>query len=117
MVLRVLTERLSQHFQRWMTQNHFVLQPALLGSQPATLGSSLTGSSALEHLQDAFWFAVPKQKVSRSKKRMKTTVHKRIKLKENIISDPRTGEVTLMHKLPFNWEEYLPEIAKKPVKP
>ncbi len=55
------------------------------------------------------WFAVPKKRVSRSRKRMKTTVQKRIPLKKNIVFDPRTGEVTLMHKLPFNWKDYLPK--------
>lgn len=62
--------------------------------------------------QDDFniWFAVPKKKVTRSKKRMKTTAQKRIPLKKNIVFDPRTGEVTLKHKLPFNWKEYLPKI-------
>jgi ribosomal protein L32 len=54
------------------------------------------------------WLAVPKQKISRSKKRIKTTVQKRIKLKRNIVRDPRTGETTLMHRLPFNWKDYLP---------
>lgn len=57
-------------------------------------------------------FAVPKKKVSRSRKRMKTTRQKRIPLKKNIIVDPRTGEYTLMHKLPFNWKDYLPNMAE-----
>jgi ribosomal protein L32 len=55
------------------------------------------------------WFAVPKRKHTRSRKRMKTTVQKRIPLKKNIVFDPRTGEVTLKHKLPFNWKDYLPK--------
>ena len=58
--------------------------------------------------QDALWLAVPKKKVTRHKKRLKTTVQKRIKLRQDIIRDPRTGEVTLRHKLPFNWTDYLP---------
>eukprot|EP00980_Cylindrotheca_fusiformis_P002872 scaffold674_cov126-Cylindrotheca_fusiformis.AAC.11 len=56
------------------------------------------------------WFAVPKSKVSRSRKRMKTTSQKKIPLKKNIVFDPRTGEVTLKHKLPFNWKDYLPKV-------
>merc|ERR1711865_519555 len=46
--------------------------------------------------QDDFniWFSVPKKKVTRSKKRMKTTAQKRTPLKKNIVFDPRTGEVT-----------------------
>jgi ribosomal protein L32 len=63
--------------------------------------------------QDHLWFAVPKSKVTRSKKRMKTTLQNRIKMKHNITLDPRTGEVTLQHKLPFNWKDYLPETATK----
>ncbi|CAB9528731.1 expressed unknown protein [Seminavis robusta] len=59
---------------------------------------------------DALWFAVPKKKVTRSKKRMKTTAQKRIKLKQHIIDDPRTGEPTLRHKLPLKWKDYLPKM-------
>jgi ribosomal protein L32 len=65
-------------------------------------------TSILEGL--SIWFAVPKSKHTRSRKRMKTTVQKRLKLKKNIVFDPRTGEVTLKHKLPFNWKDYLPKI-------
>lgn len=53
--------------------------------------------------------AVPKKKVTRHKKRLKTTVQKRIPLKKNIIIDPRTGELTKMHHLPVNWKDYLPD--------
>ena len=60
--------------------------------------------------QEHIWFAVPKSKISRSRKRMKTTKQKRIPLKKNIVFDPRTGEVTLKHKLPFNWKDYLPKV-------
>ena len=60
--------------------------------------------------QTSIWFAVPKKKVSPGKKRMKTTRQKRIKLKTNIVVDNRTGELTLMHKLPFNWKDYLPKM-------
>lgn len=56
------------------------------------------------------WFAVPKSKHTRSRKRMKTTRQKRIPIKNNIVFDPRTGEVTLKHKLPFNWKDYLPKV-------
>mmetsp|Transcript_15594 Transcript_15594/g.28359 ORF Transcript_15594/g.28359 Transcript_15594/m.28359 type:complete len:117 (-) Transcript_15594:232-582(-) len=63
-------------------------------------------------LEDALWFAVPKSKISRGKKRMKTTLQKRIKLKDNIVIDKRTGELTLKHKLPYNWKNYLPDNAE-----
>jgi ribosomal protein L32 len=67
-------------------------------------------SLALSILDNFLWFAVPKQKISRHKKRLKTTVQNRIPLKKNIIVDPRTGEVTLQHKLPGNWKDYLPQV-------
>ena len=60
--------------------------------------------------QQHIWFAVPKSKISRSRKRMKTTRQKRIPIKKNIVFDPRTGEVTLKHKMPFNWKDYLPKM-------
>jgi ribosomal protein L32 len=56
------------------------------------------------------WFAVPKRKHTKSRKRMKTTAQKKIPLKKNIVFDPRTGEVTLKHKLPANWKDYLPKV-------
>lgn len=60
--------------------------------------------------EESLWFAVPKKKVTRSKKRMKTTKQKRIPLRQDIIADPRTGEATLRHRLPFNWKEtYIPK--------
>jgi ribosomal protein L32 len=68
-----------------------------------------TGSTELE---DSLWFAVPKKKVSRGKKRLKTTLQKRIKMKDNIVIDKRTGELTLKHKLPYNWKNYLPGNAE-----
>ncbi|KAL7478801.1 hypothetical protein ACHAW6_004554 [Cyclotella cf. meneghiniana] len=70
------------------------------------------GGSDHSTLEDALWFAVPKRKVSRGKKRMKTTLQKRIQLKDNIVIDKRTGELTLKHKLPYNWKNYLPENAE-----
>jgi len=57
--------------------------------------------------------AVPKKKVTRHKKRLKTTFQKRIALKKNIIRCPRTGEITLQHRLPENWKDYLPTFGMK----
>ena len=68
------------------------------------------GSSGGAGVFDALWLAVPKSRVTRGKKRMKTTNQKRIAKKANIITDARTGELTLMHKLPFKWKEYLPKM-------
>jgi len=93
-------------------QSQYQLQPLLIPTTTTTQGQQQQqqpSSSLLDTLQDALWFAVPKSKISRSKKRMKTTAQKRIPLKKNIIVDPRTGEYTLKHKLPFNWKDYLPK--------
>ena len=59
-------------------------------------------------ISDCLWLAVPKRKVTPGKKRMKTTLQNRIKVKDHVIVDKRTGEPTLRHKLPFNWKDYLP---------
>lgn len=64
-------------------------------------------------ISDCLWLAVPKRKVTPGKKRMKTTVQNRIKAKDHVIVDKRTGEPTLRHKLPFNWQDYLPGNAPK----
>ena len=42
---------------------------------------------------------------------MKTTVQKRIPLKQNIVVDRITGELTLRHRLPFRWREYIPSFG------
>ena len=60
-------------------------------------------------IADCLWLAVPKRKVSRSKKRMKTTLQKRIKVKHHVIVDSRTGEMTMRHRLPHNWKRYVQE--------
>merc|ERR1719464_1759970 len=92
-----------------------VILSSLSLTQPVSIPSDtiLTpkiGENRLKEQEHYIWFAVPKKKVSRSRKRMKTTVQKRIPLKKNIVFDPRTGEVTLKHRLPFNWKDYLPKI-------
>jgi ribosomal protein L32 len=60
------------------------------------------------------WFAVPKKQVTRHKKRLKTTVQKRIPLRTDIVVDPRTGQVTRKHRLPFNWKDYLLDPSSSP---
>jgi ribosomal protein L32 len=57
----------------------------------------------------SIWFAVPKSKISLSKKKIKNYAKRVFRPKENITTCPRTGEVTLKHKLPFNWKDYIPE--------
>ena len=68
-----------------------------------------SGSDGSPSLADCLWLAVPKRKVTPGKKRMKTTVQKRIKTKNHVIVDSKTGEVTLRHRLPINWKDYIPE--------
>ena len=68
------------------------------------------GGASLRVPLDHIWFAVPKKKVSRHKKRLKTTLQKRIRLRKDIVVDPRTGEVSLKHRMPFNWKDYLPKV-------
>ena len=81
---------------------------ALEGVPPVSQQVHTPSQQDLFH--ESIWqFAVPKKKVTRHKKRLKTTVQKRIPLRKDIIIDPRTGEVTLKHKLPFNWKDYLPK--------
>lgn len=79
--------------------------------------SNNNNNNSNNSIEDSLWFAVPKSKISRQKKRLKTTLQKRIKPKDNIVIDKRTGELTLKHKLPFNWKNYLPENAEYAPKP
>ena len=104
--------------QRQINRFFFFPQPPTISPQLALAGSSIPldinndNNSTTSTLEDALWFAVPKSKISRGKKRLKTTLQKRIKVKDNIIIDKRTGELTLKHKLPYNWRNYLPENAE-----
>ena len=92
-------------FNRIVGQSH---QPQILPLVAACgVGTTFT---PLPEVDQHIWFAVPKSKISRSRKRMKNTRQKRIPLKKNIVFDPRTGEVTLKHKMPFNWKDYLPKV-------
>ena len=88
--------------------------PAISSTTSAITATSNTAQIAVPYhrpvWQEALWLAVPKKKVTRHKKRLKTTVQKRIKLRRDIITDPRTGETTLRHKMPFNWKKYLPTV-------
>ena len=59
----------------------------------------------------ALWFAVPKNRTTRRRKRVKNWNKRQIYIKQNIIRDPRTGELTLMHRMPFNWKDYLPKVS------
>lgn len=89
------------------------LMDVLLGSSHSVVTTSI--SSLLQDLSNGIWFAVPKSKHSKSRKRKKTTAQKRLPLQKNIVLDPQTGEVTLQHKLPPNWKEYLlPPSAASP---
>mmetsp|Transcript_31813 Transcript_31813/g.47457 ORF Transcript_31813/g.47457 Transcript_31813/m.47457 type:complete len:117 (-) Transcript_31813:128-478(-) len=88
-------------------------QLSLAGMDALPSSSSTTNNDAKSLLDTALWFAVPKSRISKSKKRMKTTNQKRVKVKDHIVVDGRTGEVTLRHRLPHNWKDYLPDLEKK----
>jgi ribosomal protein L32 len=98
---------LSSLSQRFLLNNSFFARPELASLPSAMVPLQNDWGSAL---QDALCFAVPKQKITRHKKRLKTTVQKRIPLRKDIVVDPRTGETTRMHRLPFNWKDYLPKV-------
>ena len=92
-------------------------QPQLqLAGIPTAATPTPAAAAAPSMLQDLlqdlsiWWMAVPKQKVSRHKKRLKTTLRDRIKLRHDIVVDARTGETTARHKMPANWKDYLPKI-------
>lgn len=96
-----------------MLRQRLMFQPRLAPAvvpQLAGIPYQQSPSTASEGENTWIWFAVPKRKHTKSRKRMKTTAQKRLPVKKNIIFDPRTGEVTLQHKLPFNWKDYLPKI-------
>jgi len=97
-----------------------VLELGMAGGGPiaGTFAGAVPGGVAVSDLDlddvdvddlSTWHFAVPKKKVTRHKKRLKTTVQKRIELRRDIVTDPRTGEISLRHKMPSNWREYLPE--------
>ncbi|GMI34800.1 hypothetical protein TrCOL_g7513 [Triparma columacea] len=83
--------------------------PPLAFDAPAASSSSSPSTSSLsDDLFDSLWFAVPKSKISRSKKRIKNQRYK-LKNKTHIHKDPVTGEWTERHRLPINWKFYLRE--------
>lgn len=90
-----------------MPQLQLQLAGDSIESGTSTISKSNTSTGNPTSIADCLWLAVPKRKVTPGKKRMKTTNQKRIKRKNHIIVDGRTGETTLRHRLPFNWKEYL----------
>ncbi|KAG7341125.1 ribosomal protein bL32 family protein [Nitzschia inconspicua] len=118
-ILQVTPRLVGQHLDRSLptiantpqSASSLVLlrrSPAVQSLLTTRLSTFLPSLSSL--LRESIWWAVPKRKHTRSRKRKKTTVQKRIPLKKNIVFDPQTGEVTLQHKLPHNWREYLPKL-------
>jgi ribosomal protein L32 len=87
---------------RWTALANVRVTPALTTTTTTTTATSLFPDTS--HV----WFAVPKSRVTRHKKRLKTTAQKRLPLRQDIVTDPRTGELTRLHRLPFNWRDYLP---------
>ena len=100
--LQQLSNSLSLIFRNQFMQ---YIEPSIIGSPTNSLIEFIPNTNVLN---DYIWLAVPKRKVSPGKRRMKTTNQKRIKTKSHVIVDKRTGEVTLRHRLPFNWKSYLP---------
>ena len=88
------------------------LDPAALSSPSSSADAADKSETGVGGLFNALWLAVPKSRKTKGKKRMKTTVQKRIPKKANIVTDARTGELTLMHKLPFNWRHYLSDAER-----
>jgi ribosomal protein L32 len=84
-----------------------LLQPQLIGISEDLLPEQFDNEEDY-----SIWFAVPKRKHTKSRKRKKTTVQKRLLVKQNIMFDRRTGEVTLSHRMPFNWKDYLPKLPE-----
>lgn len=116
-MLRTFLSCTERWLHRWMMFPWYFPHPQLALAcipQQAALVQQQNNqptSSVFDNL--SIWFAVPKRKTSHSKKRLRTIYHKRIKIKNNIITDPRTGEITLMHRLPYNWKDYLPSMEGK----
>ncbi len=104
----------QQHFTPLAAAPTLQLEPSFVGGTGIENGigsaSNTNFGNNSSSLMDCLWLAVPKSKISRQKKRMKTTNQKAIKKKNHIIVDGRTGEITLRHRLPFNWKDYLPDV-------
>jgi ribosomal protein L32 len=112
-MIRALTSAATNVLRRTSDTFLSILHPPnpQLVLAPAVCGPSISAGVFNQQsptIADCLWFAVPKSKISRGKKRMKTTLQKAVKKKEHIVVDRRTGEVTLRHRLPFNWKDYLP---------
>lgn len=100
---------LSSYSARILQQFDYVFHDPSQRLSIAVDGAIDLGDTSSTKEQNNIWFAVPKSRVTRSKKRMKTTNQKRIKLRKDIVWDKRTGELTLRHRLPFNWKDHLPK--------
>ena len=91
---------------------NFFIQQSIIVPQLCLsgLGTFQPLLSYIDFSPTTFLFAAPKKRVSKSKKRMKNTLRYRIKAKPHVILDKRTGEMTLSHRLPFNWKKYIPQL-------
>ena len=107
--ISALQRQINRFFPPIAPQLSLAGVPMLDGAMNSAAAAPAESTNVLE---ESLWFAVPKSKISRGKKRMKTTLQKRIKTKQNIVIDKRTGELTLKHKLPYNWKNYLPGNAE-----
>ena len=107
------TGALQRQQQRLFFWPHLYPPPQLELAWAGVAAPQLEPASSSSLLNDlAVWFAVPKKRRTRHKIRLRTTVQNRIKLRQDIVTDPRTGELTLRHRLPHNWFDYLPPPPK-----
>ena len=112
-MIRALTSAATNVLRRTSDTFLSILHPPApqLSLSPSFCGPSISSGVVQQQsptIADCLWLAVPKSKISRGKKRMKTTLQKAVKKKNHVIVDGRTGELTLRHRLPFNWKDYLP---------
>ena len=111
--LRQWMRGVERSFHPHFLSTHFMTPSLQLAGVPLPVGAMEDDSSTITSTtptSDAIWlFAVPKNRITRSKKRSKTTVQKSISKKQNIVVDRITGHLTLTHRLPFRWRDYLLE--------
>ena len=98
----------------WNHDDRFHPQVALVGGDSFERDPEDKDRNEVDY-DTSIWFAVPKKRMSKGKKRMKNYLKRTaLKFKDNIVTDGRTGELTLRHHLPFNWKDYLPEESIRP---
>mmetsp|Transcript_42971 Transcript_42971/g.48791 ORF Transcript_42971/g.48791 Transcript_42971/m.48791 type:complete len:126 (+) Transcript_42971:43-420(+) len=113
MFLRLLTTAVDGIIPRQckLAFQHFFHQQPILQVCGLPL---VDNNAAIDDTNTSIWFAVPKSKISHSRKREKQFHKNHIPHKKNIIFCKQTGEVTLSHRLPYNWRDYIPTFEYEP---